>query len=226
MTRILICDDAVSVHESLKAYFSYDNIQCDSVYCGEDVLLQLKKQQYQLIILDIMLPKQSGTDICKAIRQESTIPIIMLSARSEEIDRILGLELGADDYIVKPFSPREVVLKAKNILKRIEYSKQEKNENNEKVIVNKEGYCIMIENNKMDFTPKETELFVFLWKHQEKVLSRDHILNQVWGYDYFGDTRVVDTLIKRIRKKISMYPFIKIESIYGRGYKFIYEKKI
>lgn len=226
MAKVLICDDAISVHESLKAYFDYENIQSDSAYCGEELFIKLEQQEYDLVILDVMLPNQSGMEICKTIRKESTIPILMLSARGEEIDRLLGLELGADDYMVKPFSPREVVLKVKNILKRIEYAKGISKKENRRIQVDKEGYCIIIESQKIDFTPKETELFIFLWEHKDKVLTRDHILNQVWGYDYFGDTRVVDTLIKRIRKKINVYSFIKIESIYGRGYKFIYEEEI
>lgn len=220
---VLICDDNIAVHESLGAYLNVENMNIVSVYDGKSALQQLQEQKIDLVILDIMMPEMFGTDVCKEIRKTRDIPILMLSAKSEEFDRILGLELGADDYVTKPFSPREVTARVKNMLKRIK-SKieiQSKVLQIAELLIDIEAYTVYVHGEKIDLTPKEIETLYCLASNQRKVLSREQILNKVWGYDYFGDTRAVDTQIKRLRKKLP-HENVKfsIVAVYGVGYKF------
>ncbi|QUG41896.1 response regulator transcription factor [Psychrobacillus sp. INOP01] len=219
---VLICDDNVAVHESINAYLQAEGMKSVSAYDGEMALKLLKENNFDLVVLDIMMPGLFGTEVCKEIRKTSDIPILMLSARSEEVDRIVGLEIGADDYITKPFSPREIVVRIKTILKRV----QPKKENPHylkagNLSIDIDGYEVLINNQEIEFTAKEVELLVFLVKNTGKVVNREELLYKVWGYDYIGDTRAVDTLIKRIRKKIAKAsPGFSIKSVYGVGYKF------
>ena len=221
--HILICDDNEAVHESISAYLRAEGMTYNSVYDGEMALKKAVTEKYDLIILDVMMPKMFGTDVCKKIRKTSYIPIIMLTAKGEEIDRIIGLEIGADDYVVKPFSPREVVTRIKTILKRTS-PKEEKSKDvivcNE-LTIDMDRYEVYINANKIELTPKEIEVFYFLASGQGRAYTREQILDKVWGYDYYGDTRVVDTQMKRLRKKISEEEVtFQIKSIYGVGYKF------
>lgn len=218
--KILICDDSAAVHESLSAYLKSENMECISVYDGEEALEKIKTDHFDLLVLDVMLPKIFGTDVCREIRKTSDIPIIMLSARGDEFDRILGLEIGADDYITKPFSPREVVTRIKTILKRI----QPKPRSNGKLVlgamvIDTEGYDASVGAERLELTPKEIETLIFFAYNKNKVLSREQILNKVWGYDYVGDTRAVDTLIKRLRQKLPGGAGFEIKAVYGVGYK-------
>lgn len=222
--KILICDDNIAVHESISAYLQAENMGYESVYNGEEALKKLEDHHFDLVILDIMLPGLFGTEVCRKIRTTSNIPIIMLSAKGEEFDRILGLEIGADDYITKPFSPREVVTRIRTILKRT---------NNALPVedailtlgdmkIDRSSFEIQIKGIQMDFTPKEIELLIYFTINKNKVLSREQILSKVWGYDYFGDTRAVDNLIKRMRKKLpeeNLNLGFEIKSVYGMGYK-------
>ena len=220
--HILICDDSIAVHESISAYLKVENMNCTSVFDGEEALEIIKKEDFDLIILDIMLPKMFGTDVCKEIRKIRDTPIIMLSARGEEIDRIVGLELGADDYITKPFSPREVITRIKTILKRV----QPKNISQNKLTIGNltidmDGYEVLINNEKIAFTPKEVEILAYLAQNKGKVLTREELLNKIWGYNYIGDTRAVDTKIKRLRQKLpDVNTTFEIKTVYGVGYKF------
>lgn len=219
---ILICDDNVAVHESINAYLQAEGMNSVSAYDGEMSLKLLKENNFDLVVLDIMMPGLFGTEVCKEIRKTSDIPIVMLSARSEEVDRIVGLEIGADDYITKPFSPREIVVRIKTILKRV----QPKKENTHylkagNLSIDIDGYEVLINNQEIEFTAKEVEFLTFLVKNTGKVVNREELLYKVWGYDYIGDTRAVDTLIKRIRQKIAKAsPEFSIKSVYGVGYKF------
>ncbi|MZQ97045.1 MAG: response regulator [Acidaminobacter sp.] len=222
--KVLICDDNIAVHESLTAYLKAENIQCVSAYDGKEALNKIKNTQFDLMILDIMMPKMSGTDVCREIRKTSEVPIIMLSARGEEFDRILGLEIGADDYITKPFSPREVVARIKAVLKRVQPQTLQTTPSERIVIgqmtIDVECYEVTIGNQKIELTPKEIEMLIYLSRNKNKVLTREQILNQVWGYDYLGDTRAVDTLIKRLRKKLPASGLnFEIKSVYSIGYK-------
>ncbi|MEK4244296.1 response regulator transcription factor [Psychrobacillus sp. FSL K6-2684] len=219
---ILICDDNVAVHESINAYLQAEGMNSVSAYDGEMSLKLLKENNFDLVVLDLMMPGLFGTEVCKEIRKTSDIPILMLSARSEEVDRIVGLEIGADDYITKPFSPREIVVRIKTILKRV----QPKKENTHylkagNLSIDIDGYEVLINNQEIEFTAKEVEFLTFLVKNTGKVVNREELLYKVWGYDYIGDTRAVDTLIKRIRQKIAKAsPEFSIKSVYGVGYKF------
>lgn len=221
---ILIADDDPVVHESLGLYLSEEHFDYISAYDGKSALELFEQKKPNLIILDIMMPEASGIDVCKAIRRESNVPIIMLTAKGEEIDRILGLELGADDYIVKPFSPREVIARIKAILRRFnEGAKPEQNASvrYEGLEVNLDNYQVKVDGEVVPFTPKEVEILYLLASNPGQVFDRETILSRIWGYDYFGDTRTVDTHIKRIRQKINCEDHAyALLTVYGVGYKF------
>ena len=220
---ILICDDDRIVHESLGLYLDNEGFAHISAYDGEEAIRLAQSEEPDLMILDLMMPKLAGTDVCREIRKTSRLPIIMLTAKGEEIDRIIGLELGADDYIVKPFSPREVVARIRAVLRRF----QEPQENESGIIrlsqleINLSNYQVKVQGENIPFTPKEVEILHMLASKAGQVFSREQILSRVWGYDYFGDTRTVDTHIKRIRQKLPQHgvPW-SLKTVYGVGYKF------
>ena len=223
-TNILICDDDPVVHESLKIYLKNENFNCLSAYDGEEALKQTKNFMPTLIVLDIMMPKLNGLEVCKEIRKTSNVPIIMLTAKGEEIDRILGLELGADDYIVKPFSPREVVARIKAVKRRIKENTAEGKPSTlllDHLEISLSQYQVKYDGNTIISTPKEVETLYLLASNPGQVFSREQILNRVWGYDYYGDTRTVDTHIKRIRSKLPQEGMNwGLQTVYGVGYKF------
>ncbi|WP_341465370.1 response regulator transcription factor [Caloramator proteoclasticus] len=214
------------MHDTIGAYIKAEGMTYSSAFDGLEALEIFKKEKPDFVILDIMMPKMFGTEVCKEIRKISDVPILMLTAKGEEIDRIVGLEIGADDYVVKPFSPREVVTRVKTILKRYQANNKEIKENKKVVkvdnlVVDLEKYTIEIDNHPIDATPKEIEILYLLASNIGKVFTREQILSTIWGYDYFGDTRAVDTHIKRLRKKLPESGVSwGIKSIYGVGYKF------
>ncbi|WP_373212460.1 response regulator transcription factor [Ruminococcus sp. 5_1_39BFAA] len=219
-TTVLICDDNIAVHESLTTYLNQTGIDVISLYDGRNLINTLRTRKIDLVILDIMLPGRSGTDICQEIRKTNDIPIIMLSAKSEEDDRILGLELGADDYVTKPFSPKEVTVRVNTILKRLHPRKEPSALFFSNLILYPASYKAVILEQTLDLTPKEFSVLQCLIREPDKVQSRDLILDEVWGNDYFGDTRAVDTIIKRLRAKLSKAnAHFTIQSVYGIGYK-------
>ena len=239
--QILICDDQHIIHETLGVYLKnegFDYIILDtpggfgeyiSAYDGEQAIEEFNRKKPDLVILDLMMPKKNGMDVCRTIRQTSNVPIIMLTAKSEEIDRVLGLELGADDYIVKPFSAREVVARIKAVLRRFNTRESEPAQvlryGNLEININ--NYDVRIDGERLPLTPKEVEIFQLLASHPGKVFSREKILSLVWGYDYYGDTRAVDTQIKRIRQKIAQREGKgwALKTVYGVGYRFeVYEE--
>ena len=221
---ILICDDQESVHETIGEYLKLERMDYVSSYNGLDGLTKAKEINPDLILLDLMMPKIFGTEVCKEIRKISNVPIIMLTAKGETIDRIVGLEIGADDYITKPFSPKEVVTRIKTVLRRtVNYNenKVKYSVSYEDLKINLDNHEVYINNELINITPKEMKIFYMLASSPGKTLTREYILSEVWGYDYFGDTRVVDTQIKRLRKKLNAYEVNwEIKSIYGVGYKF------
>ena len=221
-TLILICDDQESVHETIGEYLKVEGMDYVSAYDGLDALNKAKTIKPDLILLDLMMPKMFGTDVCKEIRKNSDVPIIMLTAKSETIDKIIGLEVGADDYIAKPFSPREVVTRIKTVLRRTTIvSKQNNCVKYEDLEINVDTHEVYVKGELLKITPKEIKIFYMLASNPGNILNRDNILSEVWGYDYFGDTRVVDTQIKRLRKKLPTDDLKwEIKSIYGVGYKF------
>lgn len=217
---VLICDDNIAVHKSICTYLEEEGINVLSAYDGESALEMLKERSIDLIILDIMLPGKNGMQICREIRKSNEVPIIMLSAKDSEIDRILGLELGADDYVGKPFSPREVSIRVQKMLKRFGAQQDSKKLSVAELTVYPERYEAYVGNNQLDLTPKEVSLLSYLVYNTGKVLSREAILSSVWDYDYTGDTRTVDTHIKRLRKKLpDEGVHFAIRSVYGVGYK-------
>lgn len=217
----LLCDDEAIVRESLSIYLKEEGIETDFAQDGAQALNAFKDKTYDFIVLDLMMPFINGLDVCKEIRKTSSVPVLLLTARGEEIDKILGFELGADDYIVKPFSAREVVARIKAILRRTQ------NQSNDTSIikihnlsVNIQTYSVRFENKNLELTPKEVEILHLLVSHPHQVFTREHLLNAVWGYTYYGDTRSVDTHIKRIRAKLPESHRDFIKTIYGVGYKF------
>ncbi len=221
---VLICDDQEIIHETLGVYLESEGFSYISAYNGDEALQRAAADKPDLILLDIMMPGKSGTEVCREIRKTSHVPIIMLTAKGEEIDRILGLELGADDYIVKPFSAREVVARIRAVLRRAQSQPQEESHSLhfDGLDINLANYEVKIFDQRVLFTPKEVEILFLLASHPGRVYDREQILSKVWGYDYFGDTRAVDTQIKRIRQKLPPEDECKwgIKTVYGVGYKF------
>ena len=221
---ILIADDDPVVHESLGLYLESEGYEHQSAYDGQQALEMVESLHPDLIVLDLMMPRVSGIDVCRTVRQTSTLPIIMLTAKGEEIDRILGLELGADDYIVKPFSPREVLARIKALLRR--FSEKTGDEDSSiirlpQLEISLENYQVKAAGKVIPCTPKEVEILHMLTSNVGQVFSREQILSRVWGYDYFGDTRTVDAHIKRIRQKLPQegVPWA-LKTVYGVGYRF------
>ncbi|MCR5200917.1 MAG: response regulator transcription factor [Saccharofermentans sp.] len=223
--HILICDDDPIVHESLRLYFENEHYTHSDAFDGDESLQLAREDSPDLILLDVMMPKMNGLDVCRELRKTMKTPIIILTAKGEEIDRVLGLELGADDYIVKPFSPREVVARIKAVLRRTE-SVQEQSANSQVLRfdgleINIENYSVKVNTKTIPFTPKEVEILHLLASHPGTVMNREQILRSVWGNDFDGDLRTIDTHIKRIRQKIT-YDGSRwnISTVYGVGYKF------
>lgn len=226
--KILICDDQQMVHETLCEYIEAEDFTYVSAFDGQEALDKFMLEKPDLIVLDLMMPGKNGIEVCREIRKEHNTPIIMLTAKGEEIDRILGLELGADDYIIKPFSPREVIARIKVVLRRIQLQPNDQEQMQilqfPHLQINLSNYEVRVEDKIIPFTPKEVELLYKLCSEPGRVFDREQLLSSVWGYDYFGDTRVVDTQIKRIRQKIHDNEHWCIRSVYGVGYKFEVKK--
>ena len=218
-TTVLICDDNIAVHESISAYLNEARIQPISAFTGEEALEILQRTPVDFLILDLLLPGKSGTEILKELRKFSDIPVMCLSAKSSEFDRILGLELGADDYITKPFSPREVVTRIQVILRRMNKVPVSKQLVFKNLAVDQNSYTAFVDGEKLDLTPKEFSILALFATNPGVVLSRERILTSVWGQNYYSDIRIIDTQIKRIRKKIPENADFEIRSIYGIGYK-------
>jgi DNA-binding response OmpR family regulator len=221
--NVLICDDDPIVHEALGVYFDQYDFNYKSAMDGEEALRIFEEQSFDIVILDIMMPKISGTDVCLAIKEKSEIPIIMLTAKGEEVDRLLGFDLGADDYIVKPFSAREVIARIKAVLSRTRFTKEHNISDvvrYKQLEVNITRYSIIIDGVQAHATPKEVEVLFLLVSNPQIVFSREQIMDAIWGCEYSGDTRTIDTHIKRIRAKLPDSMQKCIQTIYGVGYKF------
>ncbi len=221
--RILIADDNAEIVEILKKFAIKEDLKVDAAYDGEEALTLFGKNKYDLILLDIMMPKKDGYEVCRTIRSQSMVPIIMITAKGEDYEKIMGLDLGADDYIVKPFSVAEVMARIRAILRRIESKPEEKDIlvfGNMKLDL--ERYICEIAGENVDLTKKEFEILWTLATNEGKVFTRENLLDSLWGYDYYGDSRTIDTHIKRLRAKLSQFPDLKwvIKTIRGVGYKF------
>ena len=222
--RILIADDDVNVHQSLGTYFRREGYQLLSAYDGEEAVRHVRQSRPDMMLLDIMMPKMDGLVVCREIRKTSNIPIIMLTAKGEEFDKLLGLELGADDYIAKPFSPREVMARVKAVLRRM-YELKEDNKGTRLVISNLDidmgAFIVKLNGQSIPCTPKEIEILWTLASNPGMVFSREHLLQSIWGYDFLGDTRAVDSHIKRIRAKLCREDNAwDIKTVWGVGYRF------
>lgn len=217
---VLICDDNMAVHSSLTSYLKNEGIDVISSFDGESALESLRTQNVDVMVLDVMLPGMDGHEVCREVRKISNVYIIMLSAKGEELDRIIGLEVGADDYVTKPFSPREMAIRIRKALKRLYSIHEVKKLTLAELTVLPDSYEVFIRDQKVDMTSKEIDVLAFMLSNTGKALTREHILNAAWGYEYYGDTRVVDTLIKRLRQKLAQdNVHFAIRSIYGVGYK-------
>ncbi|MCD8018240.1 MAG: response regulator transcription factor [Clostridiales bacterium] len=218
--KVLVCDDDIAVRYSLEDCLISEGFEALCVSNAERLLDEIQHQFFDVIVLDIMLPGMNGLDACKEIRKICDTPIIMLSAKGTINDRITGLETGADDYVPKPFSPREVIIRIKRILNRSALNPKPHTLSLEELTVYPEKNQAVVNEVTIGLTIKELQVLLLLLNNVGKICTRDHILNEVWGYDYLGDTRVVDTLIKRIRKKIILKDVhFSINSVYGAGYK-------
>ena len=219
---ILIADDERGIHESLRMYLTREGYEVYSVFKGDDVMEAFTRMQPDLIILDIMMPGRSGTQVCADIRAVSMVPIIMLTAKGEEVDKLLGFALGADDYIVKPFSPREIVSRIQVIFRRLNQMSSDSAMGKLTVgntRIDLKCYEVFVEDEQVLLSPKEVEILHLMASHPRQVFTREQLLDNIWGFDFNGDPRVVDTSIKRIRKKLPENTDIQLKSVYGVGYK-------
>ncbi len=221
-TKVLIIDDDVNICELIKLYMEKEGFEVATVYDGIKALEVFKSFAPNIVVLDIMLPGADGWQVCREIRKISNIPIMMLSAKGETFDKVLGLELGADDYLVKPFEPKELVARLKDILRRY----NNKDIDSKEVVypnfvINKSNYTLKINDKELELPPKELELLFFLASHPNKVFTREQLLEHVWGFDFYGDSRTVDVHIKRIREKIDQEGQCwQLKTVWGVGYKF------
>lgn len=222
MKKILVVDDERNIREVIREYAEFGGYEVDEAEDGMQAVELHKKNSYDIIILDIMMPKLDGYSTCKEIRKFSKVPIIILSARDEEYDKLFGFELGVDDYVTKPFSPKELMARVNAVLMR-NCAAQNMNEGSflkyKGISVDLQGRTVTIDENRVDLTPKEYELLVFLMKNKNVALSRERLLSEIWGYDFFGDDRTIDTHIKNLRGNLGEYRD-NIVTMRGLGYKF------
>ena len=221
---ILVVDDDYNVHEILEMYLEQENYEMISAYDGEEALTKFNNNKIDLIVLDIMMPKLDGKEVVKEIRKDNEVPIIFLSAKSEEFDRVLGLELGADDYVTKPFSPREMTARIKTVLKRVNNNGQNNKTAEREIIeysdlkIDLSDREVKVKGETIELSPKEFELLILLARNPRQVFERDHLYERIWGLDHFGDMRTVDVHINWLRDKLNL-DYIK--TVWGVGYKFV-----
>ncbi|QIB28022.1 response regulator transcription factor [Caloranaerobacter azorensis] len=222
MPHIFVVDDEKNIRDLIKKYLQKEGYRVTLFEEGTNLLKEIDRLKPDLIVLDIMMPGIDGLELCKEIRKNNNIPIIFVSAKDEEVDRIVGLELGGDDYLSKPFSPRELVVRIKNILRRIEKAKNI----NETIIeikdvkIHTERRFVEINGKELKLTTKEYDLFEYLAKNKNRPFTRDELIDKIWGYDYIPDNRMIDDLVKRIRKKLKeMNSKLGIITVWGYGYR-------
>ena len=224
--KILIVDDDEHISELISLYLTKEFYDTKIVYDGEEALRQFRLFSPNLILLDLMLPGIDGYQVCREIRQQSNVPIIMLSAKGEVFDKVLGLELRADDYIIKPFDSKELVARVKAVLRRYQPAQAAPAKPAGKyveypdLVINLTNYSVVYKGKTVDMPPKELELLYFLASSPNQVFTREQLLDHIWGYEYIGDTRTVDVHIKRLREKIKDHASWAISTVWGIGYKF------
>lgn len=219
--KIYIVDDDRNICEIISLYLEKEGFATVRIGDGVTALNKIKEELPLLIILDLMLPGIDGITLCKEVRKFTDVPIIMLTAKGDTFDKVLGLEIGADDYIVKPFDGKELVARVKAVLRRYEHEESDTDSvTYPDLSISLSEYKVKYKDQNIDLTPKELELFYFLCTHPNKVFTRDQLLENVWGYEYMGDSRTVDVHIKRLREKIGDGPNWKLTTVWGVGYKF------
>lgn len=227
--KILIVDDDVNIAELVSLYLTKECFETLIVHDGEAAIKQFVEYQPDLVLLDLMLPGIDGYEVCREIRKSSTVPVIMLSAKGEIFDKVLGLELGADDYIIKPFDSKELVARVRAVLRRFHPSACEEPEEEKPtgeyvsypaLVINISNYSVQYYGENIEMPPKELELLYFLASNPNQVFTREQLLDHIWGYEYFGDTRTVDVHIKRLREKIKDHSDWSLATVWGIGYKF------
>lgn len=221
MYKLLIVDDEQKIREVIREYAEFNGFETDEAADGMSAVGLVKLNDYDLIIMDVMMPKLDGFSACKEIRKIKNIPIIMLSARGEEYDKLFGFELGIDDYVVKPFSPKELMARANAVISRNKASSDASSEELSfgGLVINIPARTVTVDGKTVDLTPKEYELLFYLVKNKNLALSRDKLLQDIWGYDFFGDDRTIDTHIKNLRNNLGPYRDY-IVTLRGVGYKF------
>jgi len=218
---ILIIEDDSNIRELLRIYLEQEGYNVETGHDGPDGLRTFRRVHPDLVLLDLMMPGMDGFQVMKEIRASSKTPVIMLTAKAETFDKVTGLELGADDYITKPFEMRELIARVKAVLRRYMGDESPKKLEFENLIIDKESYNIIVKGEKMEIPPKEIELLYFLASSPNRVFTRAQLLDDVWGFDYFGDTRTVDVHIKRLREKLlDVSEKWEIKTVWGVGYKF------
>ena len=227
MKKILVVDDEKPISEIVKYNLVKEGYEVFTAYDGEEALEKVEEVEPDLIILDLMLPKMDGLEVAREVRKTHDMPIIMVTAKDSEIDKVLGLELGADDYIMKPFDSKEMVARVRAVLRRYQPAKTEepKKEKTKCVeyadlVINLTNYSVLCDGKPVDMPPKELELLYFLAASPNQVFTREQLLDRIWGYEYIGDTRTVDVHIKRLREKIKDHPTWSLSTVWGIGYKF------
>lgn len=226
MQYILIADDNKDITDILAAYVQKEGYEPVIAKDGLEAERLFEEYQPTAILLDVMMPLKDGYEVCRSIRRESSVPIILITARGEDYDKIMGLDIGADDYIVKPFSPGEVMARLRAVLRRITPPEEEKEQEGiiriKNLYINLEEYTFKVDDQRIPLTKKEIETMWTLAAHPNKVFTRDNLLDSLWGYDYYGDSRTVDSHIKRLRSKLDSveHPGWGIKTIWGVGYKF------
>ena len=228
--RILIVDDDDNIAELISLYLMKECYDTRIAGDGMEALQAFEEYAPDLVILDLMLPGIDGYEVCRTIRKSSSVPIIMLSAKGEVFDKVLGLELGADDYMIKPFDTKELVARVRAVLRRFNAEPPKKEEEGPEqigeyvrypdLIINMTNYVVIYNGNVVEMPPKELELLYYLASHPNQVFTREQLLDQLWGYEYIGDTRTVDVHIKRLREKIKDHPSWSLSTVWGVGYKF------
>ena len=220
MEKILVVDDEENIRNIIKKYAVFEGYDVYEAEDGIEAVNLCRQNNYDIIIMDIMMPELDGFSACREIKKEKDIPVIMLSARGEEFDRIDGFETGTDDYVVKPFSPKELMMRVSAVLKRSKNSRKELNIfESDGIKVDFSGRIVYIDGERVDMSPKEYELFFYLVKNRNIALSRERLITEVWGYDFYGDDRTLDTHIKILRKTLGKYSG-KIVTLRGVGYRF------
>ena len=222
--KILVVDDEANIRNVIKEYAEFEGYEVEEAIDGMEAVSKCKDEDFDIVIMDVMMPRLDGFSAIKEIRKTKNIPVLMLSARGEEYDKLFGFEIGIDDYVVKPFSPKEVMARVAAITSRVKKVNDVKEVAEEKYVfegleIDMLGRVVTVDGKKKDLTPKEYDLLIYLVKNKNIALSREKILNEVWGYDFFGEDRTVDTHVKMLRNSIGKYRD-KITTVRGMGYKF------